>query len=95
MQGKHPTVSYVKHCLTQFIINLMSLLRSMRSSLFKGMGIIYGGGTVYVEQIINRDDGEALRRDMEEIGNDMWVVIGRESDKLEPSDQQKHPTVSE
>ena len=50
---------------------------------------------MYVEQIINRDDGEALRRDMDEIGNDMWVVIGRESDKLEPSDQQKHPTVSE
>lgn len=62
----------------------MSLLKSMRSGLFKGMGIICGGGSVYVEQIINRDDGEALRRDMEAIGNDMWMVIGRENDKWNP-----------
>lgn len=73
----------------------MSLLKSLRSSLFKGMGVICGGGSVYVEQIINRSDGEALSLDLEAIGGDMWAVIDRESANLKASDQQKRHAASE
>lgn len=69
--------------------NLMSLLKSIRSSLFKGMGILCGGGYVYVDRIINRDDGEALRLDMEAVGNDMWTVLERENVDLETSDSEE------
>ncbi len=69
-------------------------LKSMRFSLFKGMGIVCGGGSAYVEQIIRRSDGEALSLDLEAVGGDMWAVIDRESDKLKASDQQKRQAVS-
>ena len=90
-----PNCPYVRHFLNQLTFNPMSLLKSMRSSLFKGMGIICGGGSAYVEQIISRNDREALSLDLEAIGGDMWAVIDRESDHLKASDQQKHQAASE
>ncbi len=59
----------------------------MRFNLFKGMGIVCGGGSAYVEQIIRRSDREALNLDLEAVGGDMWTVIHRESDKVKASDQ--------
>lgn len=54
-----------------------------------------GGGSIYVEQIINRSDREALSLDLEAIGGDMWAVIDRESANLKASNQQKHQAASE
>ena len=59
------------------------------------MGVICGGGSIYVEQIINRSDREALSLDLEAIGGDMWAVIDRESANLKASNQQKHQAASE
>ena len=73
----------------------MKNLKSIILGLFRGMNIIFGGESEYIKYIVNRDDREALREDMEAIGGDMWKVIDREKKRRGISDAYKDQRVSE
>lgn len=70
-------------------------LKLITLGLFRGMNVVFGGGSEYVKHIVNRDDAEALRRDMEAIGGDMWKTIAREEKRRGISDTHKYQRVSE
>ena len=57
---------------------------------FWGLGLIYGGGSAYVDEIIHRDDATALKRDWEAIGNDMWSVLAQVKHEYDAPDNQKN-----
>lgn len=68
----------------------MTILKLMSSELFKGMGVLCGGGSAHVSNVIGRDDREALRRDAEVIGLDMWKAVDQVvNEDLEPSSNQQ------
>ncbi len=68
---------------------MMKMFKLVTSELFKGMGILCGRGSVYVSNVIGRDDRDAFRRDQEMIGLDMWKAVDRVHEGLESSSDKK------
>ena len=55
----------------------MKKAKDFLHGLYTGMGFLFGGGSNYIPNISKREDIDALRGDIEKIGQDWWNAIER------------------